>query len=93
MHSYAILCATLCAGLFGLQMTFPASVRCEDTLRMVFREKPPYSYTENGVQKGFLLERTRQIVNKSGLKVAFEVVPAKRIFAEIEANAEALCSF
>jgi uncharacterized protein (TIGR02285 family) len=60
---------------------------------MVFREKPPYSYTENGVQKGFLLERTRQIVNKSGLKVAFEVVPAKRIFAEIEANAEAICSF
>jgi len=93
MRSYAIVFAAVSAGVFGFQALLPSTASGDEGIRMVFREKPPYSYTEHGVQKGFLLERTRQIVSKSGVKAVFEVVPVKRIFAEIEANTEAICSF
>lgn len=67
--------------------------RSEEPLLMVFREKPPYSYTANGVQKGFLLERTRQILEKAGIQSTFEILPPKRIFADIEADTRPVCSF
>ncbi len=85
--------AVALATLLCLQAGVPATGRCEEQLLMVFREKPPYSYTEHGVQKGFLLERTRQILDKARVQASFEIMPPKRIFAEIEADTRAICSF
>jgi uncharacterized protein (TIGR02285 family) len=60
---------------------------------MAFRDKPPYSYVENGIQRGFLLERTQRILDYAGIKASFVDLPPKRIFREIENNTEAICSF
>ena len=62
-------------------------------LLMAFRDKPPYSYVEAGVPKGFLLERTRQIMDAAGLRPTFREMPPKRIFQEMQDNAEPICSF
>jgi uncharacterized protein (TIGR02285 family) len=62
-------------------------------LSVVFRDKPPYSYVEGGVQKGFLLDRTRQILEAAGIRHTLREMPPKRIFQEIQDNAEAICSF
>lgn len=67
--------------------------RCDEPLMVVFREKPPYSYTDQGVQKGFLLERTKQVLDKAHIPANFEIMPPKRIFSEIEANTRPICSF
>lgn len=62
-------------------------------LQMVFRDKPPYSYVENSVHKGFLLERTMRIMSRAGIDTKFSEMPPKRIFLEIEKNEQAICSF
>lgn len=60
---------------------------------MVFRDKPPYSYMDNGAAKGFLLERTRRALTIAGVEFQFREMPPKRIFLEIEKNEQAICSF
>jgi hypothetical protein len=62
-------------------------------LRMLYRDKPPYSYLENGETRGFLFERTRKILDLAGVRASYEMVPPKRLFAEIEANLGPVCSF
>jgi uncharacterized protein (TIGR02285 family) len=64
-----------------------------ESLLIVFRDKPPYSFVENGVAKGFLLERTRRVLNRAGIKAEFREMPPKRIFLEIEKNEQNICSF
>ena len=64
-----------------------------ENLLMVFRDKPPYSFVENGVAKGFLLERTRRVLGRAGIETEFREMPPKRIFLEIEKNEQAICSF
>jgi len=64
-----------------------------ESLLMVFRDKPPYSFVENGVAKGFLLERTRRVLGRAGVEAEFREMPPKRIFLEIEKNEQAICSF
>lgn len=64
-----------------------------DALIMVYRDKPPYSYLERGVAKGFLLERTRRVLSRAGIEAQFREMPPKRIFLEIEKNEQAICSF
>lgn len=84
--------ATLLIGLVGLIAPARAAAGGE-TLTMVFRDKPPYSYVENGIQRGFLLERTKRILDRAGVKAQFIDLPPKRIFLEIQNNTEAICSF
>jgi len=72
--------------------TFP-SYAIAQSLTMAFRNKPPYSYIENGEQKGFLLERTRRLLKQAGIEAVFVDMPPKRIFAEIEAGNQPICSF
>jgi uncharacterized protein (TIGR02285 family) len=64
-----------------------------ESLLMVFRDKPPYSYVENGAAKGFLLERTKRIAGRAGIEFQYREMPPKRIFLEIEKNEQAICSF
>lgn len=61
--------------------------------RMVFRDKPPYSYIGNGVQKGFLLERTQKILFRAKIESKFVLLPTKRLFQEIRNNTVPVCSF
>ena len=64
-----------------------------DGLLMAYRDKPPYSYLDNGVAKGFLLERTRRVLSRAGIDAQFREMPPKRIFLEIQNNEQAICSF
>jgi uncharacterized protein (TIGR02285 family) len=91
-YSRRAMLAKAVSGLLALVSAFPTTSVAEPLL-MVYREKPPYSYTDQGVQKGFLLERTKQILGKAGIQSSFEIMPPKRIFAEIEANTREICSF
>jgi polar amino acid transport system substrate-binding protein len=78
--------------LGGLVWAASASLGAQE-ITMVFRDKPPYSYVENGVQRGFLLERTARILDQAGIKANFIDMPPKRIFLEIQNNAQPICSF
>lgn len=62
-------------------------------IRMLFRDKPPYSYMDNGSPKGFLFDRTRKVLDLAGIHASYEMLPPKRLFAEIEANLGPVCSF
>lgn len=76
----------------GFALALPGSARA-DPLLMAFRDKPPYSYVDRGVQKGFLLERVRQIMAEARVETVFRDLPPKRIFADLEGNAIRMCSF
>lgn len=80
------------AAAWGIQTPFVSPAQAED-LVMVFRDKPPYSYVDHGVQRGFLLERTQRILDQAGVRARFLDMPPKRIFLEIQNNAQAVCSF
>lgn len=78
------------SSLLALVLPLGASAQA---LLMVFRDKPPYSYMDNGAAKGFLLERTRRVLTIAGVEFQFREMPPKRIFLEIEKNEQAICSF
>lgn len=80
------------AVLLVVLTTLPG-ISAAQTLQMVYRDKPPYSYVENGIAKGFLLDRTRRILKRAGLDAEFREMPPKRIFLEIEKNEYPVCSF
>lgn len=74
-----------------LTLALPLGASAQSLL-MVFRDKPPYSFMDNGVAKGFLLERTRRVLSAAGIKAQFREMPPKRLFFEIERNEQAICS-
>lgn len=80
-------------GLACLAWLAAGGAAADEPLLMVFRDKPPYSYVENGVQKGFLLERTRRILDAAAVRANFLDMPPRRIFHELQANQERICSF
>jgi len=61
-------------------------------ITVAWREKPPYYYTENGVAKGFLLERARQIFEAAGIPARFVNEPQKRIWANFAQRTVNYCS-
>ena len=61
-------------------------------LLMFYADKPPYSFLDKGVEKGFLLERTRRVLSRAGIDSRFREMPPKRIFLEIQSNEQAVCS-
>lgn len=91
-HLRPPLLASLLIGLAGLTAAVRAAAD-GTTLTMAFRDKPPYSYVDQGLQRGFLLERTKRILDRAGVKALFIELPPKRIFLEIQNNAEPICSF
>ena len=64
-----------------------------ESLLMVYIDKPPYSFLDKGVEKGFLLERTRRVLSRTGVESRFREMPPKRILLEIQNNEQAICSF
>ncbi|NHR05824.1 transporter substrate-binding domain-containing protein [Chromobacterium haemolyticum] len=73
-------------------MGFVPSCLAEPVLFLEYRDKPPYSYSQNGKPAGFLLERTIEILHRAAVPAEFEEVPAKRIINNIEANKKRICS-
>ncbi|WP_269531084.1 ABC transporter substrate-binding protein [Chitinimonas sp. BJYL2] len=63
-----------------------------EPIEVAYRDKPPYSYTENGQPKGFLLERTIAIFKRAGIEARYLEVPVKRITTDIQANQRPICS-
>jgi len=61
-------------------------------LTVVWRDKPPYHYQENGEPKGFLLERVKNIFNVAGVPAQFITEPQKRIWANFRHGAKNYCS-
>lgn len=67
-------------------------VHATPLVMLEYRDKPPYSYTEEGKPRGFLLERTLAIFKRAGVPVVAQEVPAKRITFDIQNNAQPICS-
>jgi uncharacterized protein (TIGR02285 family) len=59
---------------------------------VAWREKAPYYYMENGVAKGFMLERARQIFAAAGVPARFVNEPQKRIWANLKHGMPNYCS-
>ncbi len=78
--------------LFGLLVACVPHAAVAQTITVAWRDKPPYHYTENGIDKGFLLERARQIFANAGLNANFVKEPPKRIWANFQNGLNAYCS-
>lgn len=61
-------------------------------ITVAWRENPPYNYTEQGVEKGFLLARGKQIFAQAHVPARFVVEPTKRIWAKFRIGTPAYCS-
>ena len=83
--SLKFLIGLFCAG--GAAMAVAAQ-----PITVAWREKPPYYYTENGVAKGFMLERARQIFEAAGVPARFVNEPQKRIWANFSHGMQNYCS-
>jgi uncharacterized protein (TIGR02285 family) len=74
-------------GLSGAAMASGA-----EPVTVAWRDKPPYYYTENGVAKGFLLDRARQIFASAGIPARFVNEPQKRIWTNLKYGVSNYCS-
>ncbi len=61
-------------------------------LKVVYLERPPYYWTENGQPRGFLLELTQKIFERAGITASYMPVPPNRILAELRENKFPACS-
>ncbi len=80
--------------LFALAAFTAAPARAADAPQVLiaYRDKAPYSYTENGQPVGQLNDKTRAIFQRAGLDLRFEEMPSKRIALELRNNNVPLCS-
>lgn len=61
-------------------------------LAVEYRDKPPYTYTQDGKPAGFLMERTMQLLKRAGIDARFAEVPIRRTLLNLQGNTQALCS-
>lgn len=76
-------------GLASIVLAFPAAA---EELSIVFVERAPYYYTENGVVKGSIIDAAKAIGAKASLDMKFTGAPSKRVIADIESDAAPFCS-
>jgi len=67
------------------------SAACQE-ITVAWRDKPPYHYVEDGVEKGMLLLRTRQVFASAGIPARFVREPSKRIWANFQSGMQNYCS-
>ena len=77
--------------LFALALPAVAAPPAQQVL-IAYRDKAPYSYTENGQPVGQLNDKSREIFQRAGLEVRFEEMPSKRIALELRNNSVPMCS-
>jgi polar amino acid transport system substrate-binding protein len=80
-----------CVWLAGIVFA-SAALAGEPDFVVLYRDKPPYFYTQDGQPKGFLLERTIEIFKRAGLQAKFEEAPVKRITMLIQSSPTPVCS-
>lgn len=79
------LMSVLCAGA--------ATARQDQApLTIEYRDKPPYSYTEGGHPKGFLMERTTRLLKRAGIEARYTEMPVRRTMLHLQANQAPVCS-
>ena len=61
-------------------------------LLLLYRDKPPYSYTQDRQPRGLLIEQSRAVLTTAGIAVQMEEAPLKRIQLELQANERPVCS-
>lgn len=69
------------------------SASAEDFVTVAWRIKPPHQYVENGVEKGILLERAKQVFALAQIRTQFVEEPAKRIWNNFSIKTKNYCSF
>lgn len=69
-----------------------ATALAQAPVTVSWREKPPYYYFENGVAKGFMLERAKQVFAAAGVPARFVNEPQKRIWANFSHGMKNYCS-
>ncbi|WP_051293524.1 substrate-binding periplasmic protein [Pseudoduganella violaceinigra] len=69
-----------------------AGALADAPLTVAWREKPPYYYFENGVAKGFMLERAKQVFAAARVQAQFVNEPQKRIWANFAHGMQNYCS-
>lgn len=67
--------------------------QADEPLTVAWRNKAPYHYLDEGVERGFLLKRTRQVFAAAGITTQFVQQPAKRIWYSFEQGTPRYCSF
>lgn len=76
----------------GLCLAAAALPAAAQTITVAWRDKPPYHYLEDGVEKGELLLRARAIFAAAGIPTHFVREPSKRIWANFGAGRRHYCS-
>lgn len=71
----------------------PSWAQAEEVVAVAWRIKAPYQYIENGIEKGYLLEQTKQIFAQARIATQFKVEPSKRIWSNFAAGTKNYCSF
>lgn len=64
----------------------------QQPLVIEYRDKPPYTYTQDGRPAGFLMDRAVQLLKRAGIEARFAEVPIRRTLLNLQGNATALCS-
>ena len=83
----------LCLAGLGMTLQMPdATAQDERPLLLLYRDKPPYSYTDDRLPKGLLIEQSRAVFAAAGLAIHMEEAPLKRIQLELQANERPVCS-
>lgn len=77
----------------GLLFTINSVAVAEELITVAWRIKPPHQYLENGIEKGILLERAKQVFSQAQIASHFVEQPAKRIWHNFEAGTKNYCSF
>lgn len=79
--------------LLGALAATPAlQAAAREPILIEYRDKPPYSYTQNQQPKGLLIDKTAAIFKRAGLPYRLEEVPLKRILKDIQTAAKPTCS-
>lgn len=83
----------LALAALALALVRPSAAQPDErTLTLLYRDKPPYSYTEDRQPKGLLIEQSRAVLAAAGITAQMEEAPLKRIQLELQANERPLCS-
>jgi len=83
---------TCITGVLCVLAAASASGADQAVVTVLYRDKPPYSYTKDGKPAGFLIERTADVFSRAHVRATFQEMPVKRITRDIWANASAICS-
>ncbi|MFZ6749983.1 hypothetical protein [Undibacterium sp. Ren11W] len=70
-----------------------ATSAAEEVVTVAWRIKPPHQYLENGIEKGNLLERAKQVFTLARITTHFVEEPAKRIWNNFGIGTKNYCSF